>query len=158
MASEVLPITSSARHMVPAVYRWFSENDQQIYVTFAVDVKTVTLNPCPNPSLFNEIPIHLNEEVHNVRVLTLNTATEAVKDFSVTEEGFFFSCRFTGTATEVFIPFASVLILECKNVALKQAFGVDPSFIHVGQVKDVVQKSPVPAVDSRPRSKLTLVK
>ena len=111
-------ITDSRKHLIPALFSWFSENFGVIHIHAAIDHPGVKV---PNGTAFREsicgIKVHSETEQHKTKtisanIVTLNFGFEAINSFYQNGDGLGCKMRFSGVAHDVFFPYDSIVAIS----------------------------------------------
>ncbi len=147
---------SLSSRIVPAALEWFFEQDDRVFVLFALDTYGSTLSPFPvGPIPTIDVTCNSKNGPIQKKLLTINVSSQSTSGFAMLDEGLSFKCRFSGKATDVFISYDSIVRLECPNIGLSYEipFVFPDDEVPKPQEPDQVIQEP-----KKSRANLTLVK
>lgn len=131
-------MTSSRPYLVRALYEWIMDNEYTPYILVDTEVDGV------------EVPSKYIKDSQ----LTLNINPSAVQNLSLGNEFINFSARFSGKATDVFLPMASILAVYAQENGKGMVFSMEGK-----EDGDPVPPAPRPDVDKKSgKPQLTVVK
>lgn len=151
-----MPSTSLNSRIVPAVLEWMFEQDDRVFVMYALDTYGSSLNPAPSvPLPVIDATLNGAGEPVQLKLLRLNISSESTSGFAMLDEGLSFKCRFSGKAVDVFVSYDSVVRLECPNSELSYDFPfiLAKAETLTDQVQEKAAQEP-----KKSRANLTLVK
>lgn len=114
---------SSRPYLIRALYQWMLDNDLTPQILFLTQHPDIAL------------PDHLHQE----KQLVLNISPTACRGLDLGNQGLSFSARFSGIATDIYVPTEAILAIFAQENGEGMVFGQEPN---LAEVEEVTSSSP----------------
>jgi stringent starvation protein B len=130
----MIKTTDPRRHMLPALFAWLCENFERVHLHAAVKCpgvvvpKAVATNVMPSQVMTATKDGDGHPEMIYVETVVLNFGLMATNSFYQNDKGFGAKMRFNGIATDVFLPFESIIAITSPDGNANQASAIFPLY------------------------------
>lgn len=95
------------------------------YITVVLNHPEVSFIPFPNGLKPTPAVLPIKDEMVELKTLTLSLDMESIRDYTTSETGISFKCRFSGNITDVFVPYQAVAALGSPDFDVSYPFPID---------------------------------